>query len=377
MLCRMPRMLAETWTNLTQIRLNAADDLAALIPSWQRLAGDSLTPAGLNSPELVVPLIKHGGGAELLLVQQGGETLLAMPVKKRKFPRGLLAHWTTPLTPVSTPHVSAATPAAAFSAMLSGLQVPLLLTAIETSGHFWNYASTRDAHFKVVDRWQRAALRPTGSFAEWSEKNFSAKRRKEYKRLANRLAEAGQFQRQELAAADDAGPWIEDLLQLERAGWKGQRGTALANDAGLSQATREGLAALHASGKLRMWRMQLDGRTIGIMHAVAEGDRIWLGKIAYDEALSKFSPGVLLILYTTERLFAAGSVTLADSCAIPNHPMIDNIWRDRIEIADVMMAPKSISSTHFSFMLQLERLRRMTRGMARDTYNYLRGRHAS
>jgi hypothetical protein len=126
-----------------------------------------------------------------------------------------------------------------------------------------------------------------------------------------------------------------------------------------------------------MWRMMLDKRTVAIIHAVAEGDRLWLGKIAYDEKLARFSPGVLLILYVTERIFADGGVTLADSCAIPNHPMIDNIWRDRLEVADVAVGPRSISAAHMGFIVQLERLRRMTRVMARDTYNYLTGRHAS
>lgn len=362
---------------MTHARLSAASDVASIMPAWRHLADNSLSPAGLNSPELVAPLLQHVGGAELLVVKQENEVLFAMPVKRRKFPSGLLAHWTTPLTPIGTPHVSTSAPASAFSVMLGALPVPLMVTSIETSGAFWNYASTRNAHFRIVDRWERACLRPRGSFAEWMEKNFSAKRRKEYKRLQARLSETGQYKAQELAATDSAAEWIEDLLQLEQAGWKGQRGTALASDAGLVQASREGLTAMAQAGKLHMWRLQLDGRTIAIIHAVAEGNRMWLGRMAYDETLARFSPGVLLILHVTERLFAAGNIELADSCAIPNHPMINNIWRDRLEAADVMLAPKSMSAAHFSFMFQLERLRRMTRVMARDTYNYLTGRHAS
>jgi CelD/BcsL family acetyltransferase involved in cellulose biosynthesis len=370
-------MLAETWKILTQARLGAEDDFSTILPAWQRLSARSLSPAGLNSPEIVIPLIKHVGGAELLTVQQGDELLFAMPVIKRKFPRGLLAHWVTPLTPVGTPHVCNSTPATALSTMLGGLMVPLMMPALETTGAFWNYASTRDAHFKVIDRYERAALRPNGSFGQWMDQNFSAKRRKEYKRLQSRLAEAGRFEQQELASGEDAATWIDDLMSLEAAGWKGERGTALASNAKLRQAAREALCSLATTGKLRMWRLTLDGRTIATMHAVAEGSRLWLGKMAYDEKLAKFSPGALLILHVTERIFAAGGIELADSCAIPNHPMINNIWRDRVEVADVMIAPRSISAAHFSFMVQLERLRRTTRVMARDTYNYFTGRRAS
>lgn len=362
---------------MTQARLQSTQEIEAILPAWNKLARRSLAPAGLNSPEIIAPLLKHVGGAELLVVLQDDELLFALPVQKRKFPRGLLGNWVTPLTPNGTPHVCSAAPASALAALLSAQAVPMLLTAVETNGKFWDYITTREAHVEIVDRWERAALRPRGNFASWMDTNFNAKRRKEYRRLLARLGEQGKLEQQTLAAGESPEEWISALLDLEAAGWKGQRGTALASDAGLTLATREALSGLADAGKLRMWRITLDGKTIAIMHGVAEADRVWLGKIAYDERLSKFSPGVLLILYATEMLFAEEGVALVDSCAIPDHPMINHIWRDRLEVADVMIAPKSISAAHFRFMVQLERLRRMTRAMARDTYNYFRGRHRS
>lgn len=370
-------MLAETWKIMKHARLRSPDDIDAILPAWKRLASRSLVPAGLNSPELLGPLFKHVGGAELAVVEQDGELLMALPLQRRKFPRGLLSNWVTSLTPLGTPHVDRNTPASAIAELLNSLTVPLAMASIETQGPFWNYLSTRDAHFEIIERWERASLTLDGTYAQWMEHNFNAKRRKEYKRLLSRLGEKGVLEQQTLGANEDASPWIAALLDVEQAGWKGDRGTALANQAELVQATREGLLSLQAAGKLRMWRLVLDGKTIAIMHGVVENGECWLGKIAHDEHYAKYSPGVLLILYATQGLFEEGAIKRADSCAIPGHPMIENIWRDRIEVADVMVAPKSISLAHFKFMVQLERLRRMTRGLARDTYNYLRGRHRS
>ncbi len=83
------------------------------------------------------------------------------------------------------------------------------------------------------------------------------------------------------------------------------------------------------------------------------------------------------MLYATERLFAESGITLVDSCAIPGHPMIENIWRDRIKVADVMIAPNSIGVKRFAITLKAERLRRAARKIARDTYNFLRGQKRS
>ena len=92
---------------------------------------------------------------------------------------------------------------------------------------------------------------------------------------------------------------------------------------------------------------------------------------------AKFSPGVLLVLYATERLFAESGITLVDSCAIPGHPMIENIWRDRCKVADVMIAPHSVGVKRFALTLRAERWRRAAGKFARDTYNFLRGRKRS
>ena len=57
--------------------------------------------------------------------------------------------------------------------------------------------------------------------------------------------------------------------------------------------------------------------------------------------------------------------------------MIENIWRDRIKVSDVMIAPNSIGVKRFVFTLKVEKMRRAARVLARDAYNVLRGRKRS
>jgi hypothetical protein len=51
-------------------------------------------------------------------------------------------------------------------------------------------------------------------------------------------------------------------------------------------------------------------------------------KTAFDERFSRFSPGVLLQLENLAMLERAG-IAWTDSCAAPDHPMIDSLWRER------------------------------------------------
>jgi CelD/BcsL family acetyltransferase involved in cellulose biosynthesis len=220
-------------------------------------------------------------------------------------------------------------------------------------------------------------LNLTGTYETWAESNFGAKRREEYRQLANRLSELGNFESLSLEVGRDCKPWVTDLLALEAAGWKGKRGTAIAADHALRAAFRDSCQFLAAAGKLRVWKLALDGKTIAITYAIVEGNQAWLHKIAYDETYAKFSPDVLLVLYATERLFAETGIALVDSCAIPGHPMIENIWRDRIKVADVMIAPNSIGVKRFAFTLKAERLRRATRQMIHNACNLIRGRKRS
>jgi CelD/BcsL family acetyltransferase involved in cellulose biosynthesis len=367
-------MLAGNWQMMVAKRIRKTADMDALMPPWQRLAASSLVPAGLNSPELILPLLKTCGGAELATVSQGSDLLFALPLQKRRI---MLSNWITPLTVIGTPHIDSEIPAAAWAAFTNSLTQPLLLHSVDCDGKFWSHIVNAESHFAVLSTWARAALKPSDTFDAWMETNFDRKRRKEYRRLSNRLGEQGKYETLTFKSGDDVASWSTDLLALEAAGWKGKRGTAIAGDTALQSAFIEACQNLNASGKLRFWKLTLDGKPVACMYAIVEGDHAWLGKIAYDESFAKYSPGVLLILYATEQLFAESHIKLVDSCAIPGHPMIENIWRDRLTMADVMVAPKSVSALRFKSTVAFEKTRRKLREKLRNTYYKLKGKKRS
>jgi hypothetical protein len=118
------------------------------------------------------------------------------------------------------------------------------------------------------------------------------------------------------------------------------------------------VSALAAEGKASVARLALDGRAIATIVTLRSGDSAWCWKIAYDEAYSRSSPGVQLLLDVTDELLADASVARADSCATADHPMIDHIWRERLALSDRLMCVAKCDPTLFAHLCKMESLRR-------------------
>ncbi|MCL4671431.1 MAG: GNAT family N-acetyltransferase, partial [Sphingomonadaceae bacterium] len=180
----------------------------------------------------------------------------------------------------------------------------------------------------VVKREERALLRSDQSPDSYFKQSMSAKKRKELRRQHNRLAEEGTltFERQQ----DDDGidGWIAEYLALEARGWKGTRGSALAQNPGNAALFREGLAGAAQAGRLERLALRLDGQAIAMLANFLCPPGAFSFKTAYDEDYARFSPGVLLQRENLA-LLARDDIAWADSCAAADHPMIERIWRDK------------------------------------------------
>ena len=165
---------------------------------------------------------------------------------------------------------------------------------------------------------------------------------------------------------------VEDFMVLEAKGWKGQRGSAFLNDPGLATFLRAMTRTMDREGKCRLDSLSVDGRMIAASIVLLGGERAYFWKTAYDEDYAFASPGVLLTMDMTDRLLREPLVLGADSCAIPDHPMIDHIWRGRLRIADVMTSLRSDRLNAFNSALQREQFRRKLREKAKSALAHFR-----
>ena len=183
----------------------------------------------------------------------------------------------------------------------------------------------------------RACLDATRDADELLHEALGAKKLKELRRQRHRLAEHGEVRFEVARTVGEVGATLEIFLKLEASGWKGTRGTALAQNNGDRQFIRHATAALAAAGQCEIITLRAGDIPIAAGIVLRHQDRAFFFKIGVDERFAKFSPGVQLTLDLTRHLCADPAIASADSTASPDHPMINPIWRGRFAIGDVLI----------------------------------------
>lgn len=175
----------------------------------------------------------------------------------------------------------------------------------------------------------RALLCSASDGETYIRTNLSGGRIKELRRLERRLADLGEVQY--ICAADplSLATWIDEFLQMERAGWKGAGQTAIASNEAHREYFLEFAREAARRGQLRILALLLDGRPIAIKCNVLAWAGSFAFKITYAEEFAKYSPGQLLEIDNIRRVHAETGIEWMDSCADPVHPMIDSLWGQR------------------------------------------------
>jgi hypothetical protein len=164
-------MLAGHWQNLKFLKVNVANT-PALAEPWQMLAKSAVQPAGFNAPELMIPLLQNILNASLAIISDGPDLLLAVPLVEKRFSS---SSFSNPLLASGLPHLSNAAPESAMLAFMHAQLKPVQLHAIPAEGPFIESLKRHSAHFEIIESWQRAALKPTGTYENWLANNFDQK----------------------------------------------------------------------------------------------------------------------------------------------------------------------------------------------------------
>jgi CelD/BcsL family acetyltransferase involved in cellulose biosynthesis len=201
---------------------------------------------------------------------------------------------------------------------------------------------------------------------------LSAKKLKELRRQRNRLAEHGEVRFAVARSTEEIRKAIEVFLALEASGWKGERGTALRQDAGDAGFIRCATQGLAETGQCEVVTMHAGQTPVAAAIVLRHLDRAFYFKLGIDESFSKFSPGVQLTLDLTRHLCADAVLATADSTASPHHPMINPIWRGRLRIGDVIL-PLRRNDPAVTIIHMAMRARQSAHDLARRAVHRLRG----
>jgi CelD/BcsL family acetyltransferase involved in cellulose biosynthesis len=219
----------------------------------------------------------------------------------------------------------------------------------------------------------RACLDATQDADELLRDALGPKKLKELRRQRSRLSEHGTVRFDVARTPEEVAAVIERFLTLESSGWKGRRGTALAQHAGDASFIRRATVALSQTGRCQIVTLCVETMPVAAAIILRHQDRAFFFKIGIDARFAKLSPGVQLTLELTRHLCADPAIVSADSMASADHPMINPIWRGRFNIGDVLI-PLRKGDPVVALLRAALTLRRSARELARRAVRLIPGR---
>jgi CelD/BcsL family acetyltransferase involved in cellulose biosynthesis len=337
---------------LTQLALSEIEERQ--LAHWRRLAELAVEPNPFFEPELVLPAAVALEAAPALLVatDASGEWIGAVPIVRERgwhhLPLQAFAAWRHPYSFFGAPLIREGAEQEVFRGWLSDEQPalsPILgLDLLDARGrvHAALKAAADEAGARtvVVEEHARPAVRR-------GEKGLSLRRsskhRREVRRLLRRLSEhlGGEV---ELIDRSDDPEAVEAFLRLEASGWKGRRRTALASDPTHAEFFRELCAGFRRLDRLQLLSLETDGAVAAMCCNLSAGDTLFCFKIAFDESLEKFSPGMQLQHALIKLENENERIDCIDSCIDADNEMGDRIWPQRRQIASLAIVGGGLGS---------------------------------
>jgi len=363
-------------------------DLAPIAREWRELAARTLEPNIFYEPAFALaaaPVFARDAGAMLIWSAKNSRRLVGFfpaRIERRRYGLAIpvLVGLTHPYGPLGVPLVERAGAEPIIAAWLAHIAADaalpglLLLPFLPADGPFAAALSTilRRAQMPAADfnRHRRASLQLGAERSLYVERSLGQHQHKELRRHWRRLSETGAVLFTAATEPPAVAAALEDFFTLEAGGWKGRAGTAAVGRRNLQRFVRTAVSALGAEGKVSIDRILVDGRAIAAAVILRSGGSAWFWKIAYDENFARFSPGVMLSVVVTDDLLEEVGIARTDSCASPDHPMINHIWRERLSFCDRLIAVRP--QAPFALARTLEGLRGAMMTGAKETRALLR-----
>ena len=334
------------------------DELESIADRWQRLMETAIHPNLFFDPDLLIPALRHlnDRDAAVLVIEAPrrmhpeGEPVLCglMPlIRKRIYGLPLSGReiWKHDQCFDCTPLLRRDCAAEAWRFALEYLateQGVQLLSMNTVSGQD-QFANLITDHFYAAsttvfhrDAFTRACFQPAPDAETYLNAQVSKSTRKGTQRLSRKLAQQGELTTR-CADQDDHATWIEEYIALEAAGWKGRQGTAFDSSDGSREFFREMATRMLEKNKMQILKVSLDDRPISMMCDLVTSERGAHFKTTFDETLHEYSPGLIAELENIPIMHDRG-LEIVDSCADPDHSMINRVWPDRIRFQSLVVA---------------------------------------
>ena len=329
-------------------------ELSQEVAAWDDLADQACEPNPFFESWYLLPSLEAydpRGVLRVLRFEHDGRLAGLLPlVRSLKYygrPVPHLASWLHDNTFLGTPLVASGCEVEFWHAALgwadgnAGASLFLHLSDISFDGPmFAALSAVLDAQGRkgwIVQREERALLLSSLDAEQYRSSALSSNKRKDLRRRMNRLAELGEVRF--VWQDDDAGieAWCEQFLALEKSGWKAQNGSAMGQLAAKAAIFNQSLTVAAKRGKLLRLALHLNGNPVAMLSTFVAPPGAFGYKTAFDEQYGRYAPGVLL-----ENEFLSvldpDRFDWCDGCAAPDHAVVNELWRERRQIAKLSVA---------------------------------------
>jgi CelD/BcsL family acetyltransferase involved in cellulose biosynthesis len=225
-------------------------------------------------------------------------------------------------------------------------------------------------NYEILDQFQRPVAQIVDSYGAYVRRFVSRNRRKGIKRLRHRLDEQGKLQHEVSSAGPRLTFAVETFLAIEARGWKGSRGTALANQPATAAMLRNFLEHSQTDGndgvRMRADMLLLDEQPIAISIGFVSCGVGFMWKIALDDSYRRFAPGVVLEDAILQSAHQSLELSQLDSATGPG-TILESLYGDRVLMGDLVIAPPSMRG--FGALLAAEKFRRRLRAALKSLRN--------
>lgn len=180
--------------------------------------------------------------------------------------------------------------------VLATFKLPIVLERQPGNSDTLEFITHRLKNAYKVRRRSRPAS-PSVALGSDPDQVLNSGRRSDLRRMLKRAEKRGEVRFEVVSPTErDLPGLMETAYRIEAAGWKGDNGSALLQDAAAKVFfDRYAVLATHA-GIFRMAFMYVDGQAIATQIMIECGSSLWLLKIGFDEAYAECSPGNLLMM---------------------------------------------------------------------------------
>jgi CelD/BcsL family acetyltransferase involved in cellulose biosynthesis len=349
------------------------------ISAWRSLAGRAEESNPFFGPEWLQAGTTQMGGGRVRVARiddEGGQLIGLAPIASSRLGRLVpaVSIWTHLHAPLGTPLVDPEQVDLATERLIG------LMDAGRTQGRIlvFPYMPLEGPIASAIQRLAESKSRPVATIGVHRRavvdrepaaspsirEALPRKKRRELDRQWRRLSETGRLT-QDSAGPDDPtklAAALAEFFTLEASGWKGLAGTALTST---DRDRRFAEAVLLEDPGVRMEALRLDGKAVAMLVTAKSGDTAVTWKIAHDERLARFSPGVQMMLEGVDALLVDPMIDHIDTLAVADHPMVDHLFQGRMLVGTLVVGPRG-GSLGFQLGITLAAAEYRLRPLAKD-----------